>query len=190
MDDTRKLLTQLKALAGQAGRNYFERIRIAEALLSDKHWLAAEHGGDDYRAAEVLEAEFFHDVCGMMGLFDLLHIYRRFPNVADWEKNGFRLREMYAQLKAEQRPAATTERRTAKVADVVRLEGEKKAVEFQLKKVKDDVKAKDVALQTKDERIGELETRVKRLETENLKLRGRLEQMEAVLESFRLKVKS
>lgn len=184
MSNSRQLLARLKSLLGEAGRNYYERIKIAESLLTDRQWVASEHGGDDYKAAEVLEDEYFHDLCGLMGLWDLLHIYRRFPELKDWEANGFHLRKMFDQLKAEHRPVRT-ERRTARVADLERLEAEKKDAECQLKKVKADLKAKDEVVQSKDERIAELESRVKKLEAENLRLRGRIEQMEAVLDRFK-----
>lgn len=174
MDATQKIV-RLKTLVASAGENYYERISLAAELLADRHWLETEHRGNDIEAAQALEDEYFHDLCGVMGLWGLLQIYRRYPNQSDWKKFKYNLRKMYESLKPE--PSGREPYRRATVAELDAARGQAKALEATLKHEQKKVV----------EAVSEVEAlrqKVVKLQRENERLKGRIEELERIIDVF------
>ena len=172
-----QILARLKQLAGEAGERAYERVRLAAALLKDKAWLGEpQFEGDEWKAREHLEQDFFGDLCGSVPLARLLAIYEQFPNVEDWRSARFNLMAMSAMLKkkeGEEREGHGPRRATLK--ELEEAQDKAKHFEFMYKQSRDDG-------QSKDKRIAELEAGMAKLRDENAELRGRVKQLEELLE--------
>lgn len=72
MKTTATLLAELKVLSGQAGENAFHRIELARDILADNDWIATVYGGNETKAREAIESEYFGDLCGAVDLSQLL----------------------------------------------------------------------------------------------------------------------
>jgi DNA repair exonuclease SbcCD ATPase subunit len=175
MKTPQQLLAKLRDLSKSAGENYYERISIADTLLQDKHWLEAEHAGSDFKAAKALEDHYFHDLSGAMGLFDLLHIFRKHPEQKDWEKHGYNLKKMYATLKKTADKAEPPRRAT--VAELDAAQEQVKDLQYQLQHQRKLVKEHKTQGET-------LSQQVDRLKEENFRLKGRVEELERILEKW------
>ncbi len=92
------LLPELASLMRASGQNYYRRIQIADQILQNKDWVLESFRGDPHKAADVLEEKYFHDLCGVVSIWDLMQIYRRFPEEKDWESYGYNLRVMLDKL--------------------------------------------------------------------------------------------
>lgn len=180
MATTQELLARLRDLTKSAGENYYERIQIADQLLSDRQWVESEHGGSDHKAAKTLEDVYFHDLCGLMGLWDLIHILRKYPQRKEWEKFKYNLRKMHESLKPE--PAKVDPPRRATIKELEQLQDTNESLKFQLNRQKEIVATIKQELVDWKSRAEKLEKRVAVLELENATLKGRLEELEAVLE--------
>ncbi len=101
-----EVYARLITLRKRAGRVIFERVRLADTLLSDNDWVShPEHGGGDQSVAiDRLEADAFGDLCGAVSLPDLLEIYHHVPREEDWRKAKFNLRRLHAEVRARLRP--------------------------------------------------------------------------------------
>lgn len=172
MQTSAKLLARLGDLIATAGANYYERIQIADTLIQDKEWLLAEFKGDDYKAAEVLEEQYFHDLSGSLTIWQLMHVYRKFPNEADWRKHKYNLRKLFELTKPEPTPRREYRSVTRKLFEEV--EQRAKEMEFQVKKVNKELSARD-------QEISSLKDKVSRLERENIKLKGQVEELEKIV---------
>ncbi len=170
-----QILVRLRALTGEAGHNYFVRISLVHALLQNAAWLQSEHGGDSYRAAEALEDNYFHDVCGAVTLWQLLQIYQRFPAEADWQKHGYHIGKMLEACKPAQEEAPCKTTRT------VVKKAEMEAVQNRAAEAESQLKARVKEIKAKDQQIVDLQDQVAKLKTENSKLLGRVEELERVL---------
>ncbi len=168
-------LARLRTLMEIAGHNYFERISIARDLLANSGWIQSEHGGNPYQAAEYLSSKYFHDINGLMSMWDMLKVVTKFPEEAQWKQHNYNLRDMLELCKApaDNRPK---ERTTVKVAEYEALKD--KAAELE-SRVKQDA----TRLRQKDREIETLKTRVDVLEEENAHLKGRVQELERILET-------
>jgi predicted nuclease with TOPRIM domain len=162
---------QLRELIGEAGRNYYKRIALASALLSDKAWIEAEHGSDDYRAAEALEDHFFHDLSGSFSLWELLRIYQKFPDEAQWKAERYHLKNLLGRCVVKE-SRGPVRRVSIKEFDAVKDQAETAQAEIRHLKKQNT---------SKDETIASLQKRVDELEEENAILRGRVDELEKIL---------
>lgn len=174
LSSTRRNLNRLRELAGKAGENIYERCQLATALLDDHDWIAAEHGGSQSKAMDWLEEDFFADLSGSFPLGRLLQIFRHFPNIAQWKKRKFHLRDLLADMLEEQNnePGAKErrERRTVTLREYEQLSNEKNDLEFALKRAKTTIEAH--------------EKRIASLEKENRILREKVAFLEGKLKAF------
>jgi uncharacterized coiled-coil protein SlyX len=155
-------LARLKELATGAAENYFERIALAHELLLDKLWIDAEHGGDANQAADILEEQYFHDLCGLLSVWNLIHVYQKFPTLEQWRRHKYNLRVMYDKCRADtasKKPAAAKP---------------KTPVEKKVEELRETVTTKDAEIRELRKQIGELQQ-------ENRKLRKKLEAIEKIL---------
>lgn len=136
-----KLLARLQELSEQSGKNYYERIHIADTLLQDREWLKTEFVGDDYKAAESLEAKYFHDLSGSMTVWMLLQIYRRFPNEKDWQKCSYNLRTLYGMCKPAKQTGRT--RAAVKVAEFEKVQEKAKEATYRMQQAEKQVQEKE-----------------------------------------------
>ena len=174
VQSTAKLLARLKELSDDAGVNYYERISIADSLMQDREWLKTSFKSDDYAAAEYLQDTFFHDLSGSMTIWMLLQIYRKFPNKTDWKNEGYNLRTLYAKCKPPIEKKTGGTRVAIKVADHEKLIQEVKEKQFEIRKVKQLCQDHETELEA-------LQKTCNQLERENLKLKGRIEELERIL---------
>lgn len=100
-----QIYVRLMSMRDKAGKDHFERIKLAQALLQDKDWVESESGGggDEDKAITRIEENCFADLCGVMGLPQLVEIYNAYPNVEDWITHKCNLREMWSRMKAKER---------------------------------------------------------------------------------------
>jgi hypothetical protein len=166
------LLIRLKSLANHAGRNYYERVKIATTLLDDHEWVESAYKGDAYRAAESLEHEFFHDLCSARSIWELITIFRKFPERAQWEQRKWNLTVLAAACKPDREELNTPRR--IKVAEFEEVQKQKADLEFQVKRL-------DKESTNKENVIVGLQKRVAELERENTHLKGRVDELERVL---------
>lgn len=167
-----KLLVRLKKLAGEAGNNYYQRVGIVDQLVQDREWIYQSFKGDDYKAAQYLEDEYLHDLSQAMTVWQLLTIYRKFPEEADWQKHNYNLRVLLSKCKSDSAPQS--KRRVVKVAEFEAVVQKEKDTAFRLRQV---TKAKDDA----ESELETLRKRVAKLEQENAKLRGQVEELERIV---------
>lgn len=108
--------SRLKELMAKAGINYYERVRIVADLLNDRAWLRITFNGDAYEAAQWLESEFLHDITAVISVWELLQIYRRFPDVTDWGKRKYRLKELWDEARPREPRRTAVKEKNAKAA--------------------------------------------------------------------------
>jgi hypothetical protein len=147
-------------LSKEAGSNIYERAQLAKQLMDDQQWVATEHGNDDWKA---LEDQFFADIA--IPLTDLIALARRYPKEETWAANGYKLRDRVALMRGGRRKHP---RRTATLAQLA--EAESKAKHF------------EAACRTLKREAEELRESAAKLSRENGHLKGRVQELEAVLD--------
>ncbi len=163
-----QILADLRELTEAVGSNHYQRIKLADQLMQRREWIASSFKGDDYRAAEMLEEEFFHDLSGAMTIWNLLTIYRKFPLEKDWKAKQYNLRMLLSACKPPvSEKAGKQERKSVKYAEFEATQQRAKEAEFQLKR--------------KEKEIESYRLRVTELEQENSRLHGRVEQLERIV---------
>lgn len=155
-----ELLVKLKKLAVAAGNNYYQRIAIAEQLLSNRDWITSSFSGDIDQAVGALEQDYFHDLSGSMTLWQLLHIYRKYPKEDVWKKHGYNLRKLYETCRA---PREKQTRRAIKVSEFEALEQRLKDANFRIQQLTKKL------------------TDFTKIESENKVLKGRIEELERIV---------
>ena len=166
-------LKELERLIGEAGKNYYERTSHISALLEDANWVRSSFSGDDYKAAETLESKYLHDLSGTVSVFQLLTIFRRFPNEKDWKAEGYHIRKLLQKCKPE--PTESRGSRTSiKVSDY-------EAVVQQSKENLHKAKALEKQLVTATESVESLKKQNEKFRMEIERLKGRIEELESIL---------
>ena len=171
-----KLKNKLRDMANQAGAKAHERIGLARQLLTDKDWIAAEHAGDSHAALETIEADFFGDLCGSVPLARLLKMHEVVQE-DDWRRHKFNLQRVASayQEKIQQTKGAR--------------EPAKRATIEQVQKLEEDVEHFRTVAKSKETEVKQVTTRVQQLERElaeekreNAHLRGRVEELERMID--------
>lgn len=176
ISEATKLKNKLRSMADKAGSAAYERLGLAAQLMLDKEWIAAEHGGDSHVALETIEAEFFHDLCGSVPLARLLKMREVVPE-EEWRRHRYNLQRVAAAY-AEQMAAQKPERE--KVERITRE---------QYEKVQEDVEHFRAVARKQETETKQAQTEVQRLrteldekKTEIAVLRGRIEELERILD--------
>lgn len=173
---TKDKITKLREMAGKAGSSVLERLTLVESLLKDADYLALY--GDDLAKAEASASnEFFPDLDGWVGLGRLVDVVRRFPDEGTWKEYRYNLRAMvdlFDQQRDDERPERPI-RRTVKVADFEDLQTEKADVEYALKRERE-------ASRQKDCEAAELRRQLVERDREIERLRGRIEELERIVD--------
>lgn len=95
---TKELISTLRELAGKANECLYGRARIASMVLADLDYIAEVHGGNEDRAIESLQSEFFQDVCSYIPLGKVRLIYEMFPDPRTWADHNYNLNVMEQML--------------------------------------------------------------------------------------------
>lgn len=166
------LLVKLRELADQAGNNYYQRVKIIDQLLNDRQWVSESFCGDDYKAAQSLETDYLHDLSGSITVWQLVGIYRKFPNESGWKQHNYNLRTLLEKSKPEPEKRGT--RSSVKMAQFLAVQTRLKDSEFRVKQFEKEVVAKESELE-------KLRKRVAQLETENIRLTAQVEELEKLI---------
>jgi hypothetical protein len=158
---TKQALAELKKLAKEAGRSLYRRLELAAVVLQDLDWIAQVHGGSDLKAQDALEDEFFRDVGGYVTLGKLLAMYRHVPK-AKWVELRYKVQAIELEYDEQ---AAPDKRETG--------------VRTAWKQIAEERGDK---LEAAERKILILQAKVDGLTSENERLKGRIEQLEKMLE--------
>lgn len=106
-ESTRKALNELRSRRHLAGREHYERLKLAKQILADRDWVddPAGGGGNPDTALKRLEDDFFADICGQYSLCQLLEVLHHFPSFAAWEKHKFNFGKMFSEYLQSLKPA-------------------------------------------------------------------------------------
>jgi hypothetical protein len=178
---TNDKVMQLRAMLGQAGEMHFKRIKLAKEIIEDKTWVMTHFAGDEFRAAEVLEKDYFGDLCGAINFWRLIKIVEEFPKLEDWRKYKFNLTEMSAVIDARNKSKRKSGTRwSVSQRDYEELESERN----RYRKLFD---AKKEECEDKDSRIKQLEDMVANLTREKARLEKQVAEYEQIITAFDLK---
>lgn len=168
--NAREIFARLQGLRDRAGALLFERLTLADKLLSDHEWVAdaSGGGGDEGRAIDRLEDLCFADICGALSLPEMLEVLRHVPQESVWKQNRYNLRKMHAEMKARQQAQAATSKmattgRTTAGIDTQDSEQAQATVSPRSISPEDEVKRLRAELKVKDARIRQLEKDNRRL---------------------------
>ncbi len=164
---TSEKLVRLKTLIEEAGKNYYERIKLACEVLADEAWVSESFGGDQFAAAEMLEG-FFHDLCGMLSIFELMHIYQKFPDAIDWKKHKWNLRTLHDLCKESVKASGGAPRVHVKRSEYESLKARHEDTVYLLKQER--------------KMVARLQEQVNSMQQENLLLQGRVNELERLLD--------
>lgn len=93
LNSTAKKVARLRSLAGKAGRNIYERCKLASEILRDKDYVAEKYGGYD-EAQVTLEDSYFSDLKGFICLERLVAIVRHFEEEQQWRNERYNIRSL------------------------------------------------------------------------------------------------
>jgi hypothetical protein len=171
---TAQVLAELKRLVVDAKANLYRRIELAATVLTDLDWIAQVHGGCDLKAQEVLTAEYFPDLGEYISLGKLVGMWKDIPK-EEWESLRFNIAAVEEVYDDKHRQTREQGERTSwkKVAEErgERLETMERSL-CQLQELSD-------SRQTELQRLRE---EVVQLRDENAKMRGRVEELQRLLE--------
>jgi hypothetical protein len=169
-------LSSSKTSRSRHATTIFSEFSVAE-LLANREWIDGDFRGDEIKAATYLETEFLYELSGAMSVWDLLQIYRKFPDKKVWDANKFNLGKLLELATPKKEPQ---KRERPSVSELKELESKVINLSLQLK---NEQQEKKVIMKQKES----MEERVRRLERENERLKGRVEELERLLsEKFSL----
>lgn len=174
---TTQKLARLKVLRDDAGANIYERCRLAAEVLADTDWIAAIHGGSLDAAEQAVQDEYFADLGGYVTLGTLTDIYRTFPDEAEWKARKYNLQVMEAEweeARAEEREVKPRVRPQYKVLAEEAKERAEKA-ERQAEQV-------ETLLSGERQSAARLREELETLRMENAELRGRVRELERLVD--------
>ena len=171
------LLLEAKTLMQKSGATARTRIELLSKVFDDDGFRAESGAVDDFGAAEVLD-EYLQDLC--VGFLELRQMLKHCPTDPAWETGNLRelhfktvdiLREQAAANKPE---AAQRTRRGVTVAEYEELDRDKQDAEARcryLEKQHEEVVVKTTTLKEDNQRLRE----------ENIRLEGRIEELERIV---------
>ena len=175
---TKSKLAELKKLAGHAGELLYKRVRLAAEVLADGAWIEEAFDGDDMKAHDAVAEQYFGDLGGLMTVGEMIAIYHQFPEQAVWQTNRYNLCaldiEYHKQVAVDEDAEAKPERISwkTKTAEVI---AEKNHVEAEAQRLR-------AAADSQSTELAALRSRVKELEADNAMLRGRLEELQRIMD--------
>ena len=170
-----KALKRLHELHGQAGPNIYERIRLASELLANRQWVESQHTGDEAKAGDWLQEQYFQDIGGLISVYMMRSMYDALPE-STWKEYKYNLKALRWEYQertrlADKDSSGNSGRRSVKVADFEKKEQEVKELEYKVKKTEE-------SQASKEEIIRQQQQEIHRLQLENERLKGRIEELE------------
>ncbi len=172
MKTDKQLEAELMQYAQSAGKNHFERLRIADQLLRSEDWIQSNGQGNLDRALSYLERRYFADLLGSMTLVALLECYQNVP-FKEWERQHFDFQKIWGEWKASTRPAPQPRQRNS-------TQGVRGAAPIQVfNQLSPPQQSREYerslsALEKSQRRVEELEQENAALKRENAALKGQL----------------
>lgn len=160
--NTQQIYIELVNLRNQAGTNIYQRLKLADQLLSDRDWVCRPDGGggDESRAIDRLEDDCFGDLCGALSLPQMLEVMHATPDEKVWKQNKYNLRKMWQNMKDAQAASRPTSRPQGEVPlppDPMKvLRNENKELRKEIKVLKEENRKLRKALKRVREDIREL----------------------------------
>ena len=172
---TRELLARMKKLAAEGKENLWERIKVAAELVADHDWIASDHNGDELRAKDAIQMEYFHELNGTYTLGVLLAIYAEFPDESTWQEYRYNLSAMRALWEEARVSDEESRTRTSiKKADYDKVVEDLEVAAARAKQTQE-------LLEKRSQELSELIAQNRELERENAILRGRIEELERLV---------
>jgi len=172
---TKQCLMELKKLAATTRENIYRRVELAATVLGDLDWIAIEHGGDDLKAHDAVQNEFFPDLDGYVSLGKLIDTYRNFPR-PKWEEYRFNVAAVVAAYDEQRAPG---EERAPTTRTAWKQVAEERTEELARSKAKLAV-MEDLSSRQATE-LTALREENARLRGETERLRGRIEELERIV---------
>jgi exonuclease VII small subunit len=168
-------------MLGQAGEMHYKRIKLAKEIIADNGWVLTHFAGDEFRAAEVLEKDYFGDLCGAINFWRLLKIIDEFPKIEDWKKHKFNLTEMSAEIDARNHSKRKKGSRwSITQCDYEELESERNRYHKLYSSKKEECEEYNA-------KVKQLEDAVARLTREKAQLEKKVAEYEQLIETFNIK---
>ncbi len=144
---TKKAFLRLKELRDQVQRSVYERISLAQQIMTDHDWIIEIHCGDDVRAREAVQNEYFPDLCKLISLETLLNILKEFPTEEEWKENHYDLglmKALYEERHKVEKPKQTRESVTLQeyrdaLDRIQRLEGTIKSQRAKIRELEGEI---------------------------------------------------
>lgn len=178
---THETYARLIELRDRAGGLIYERLTLADRLLSDRAWVEAPEcgGGDESRAIDRLEEMAFADLCGALSLPEMLEILHHVPDEKTWKANRYNLRKMHREMKDRLRPPVPPAKGLAAVAAATATGNEKTALPEPTPRLPEPMAADETAALRREN--ADLHRRVQELTRSNERLTRTLERMRRML---------
>mgnify|MGYP005725305667 CR=1 FL=1 len=164
---TTQKIAELKEVSRNLRRNIYRSVKLAAEILSDTDWIAQVHGGNLDAAEAAIESEYFSAISGLLTLGTLLDIYRHFPSENQWIERNYNLSAMHAEWEDSR---AEESKET--------LQGHRTSWKKEAEKLKKELDEATTAISDRKTLI----QRINDLEIENAELRGRLAELEKLVE--------
>ena len=159
-------LRELSRLQSEVGHSLYLRAKYASELLADLQWLDAKHKGDQVKAAEYLEAEYFRDLAGLVdsfGVIQLHNIYRWIPDEVKWQDASYNIRTLHNEY-CNAHPVEKKDRASGARVSKAMLEEKEEEIR---RLVRENAQLREQLEQAK-QRISDLEKLVRALERDGV----------------------
>jgi len=101
-ETTTKKLAALKQLCDVTGENLFERLKLADEVLSDREWVNISFISEA-AARDHLAERYFPDIFGLVTTGELFQLIKAFPLKSNWEEHKYHVKAMLATIKDDSR---------------------------------------------------------------------------------------
>lgn len=120
----KQIHAKLINLRNDAGNLIYERLTLADKLLSLEDWVKSQSGGGGNltNALNRIEVDCFGDICGAMSLAEMLEILHNIPNFDVWKESKFHLTNLYYKARDIMREAKKEKQRKQEPKETNKVE--------------------------------------------------------------------
>ncbi len=166
--------SRLQVLSNEAGPALFERIKIASEIMSDTGYIEARYANDEEACSEELGRKYFLDLAGLMSVWQLVEVFRAFPNEEIWKEDSYNLKVLRDRYLANREKPTGGGRRSAKIEDIKERDEKIEELKYNIKRFEETSKREEKEItRLKEENI--------KLREENALLRGRIGELERMM---------
>ncbi len=101
------IFAELVKLRNEVGGNLYIRLSLVQTLLDSHGWMPVLGVTSLASAITALEEECFGDICGAMGLPEMLEVLKEVPDEKEWRAAKYNLRKLHQQMLAKRPKKAT-----------------------------------------------------------------------------------